>query len=177
LGDPSEPGVTIGPLARGDLRDAVARQVSESVEQGAHVLTGGVAPDIPGFYFEPTVLDHVTATMPVLSEEVFGPAVPLVRAADADEAIALANATRFGLGSNVWTSDLERGEELALRINAGHTAVNWMTTSDPRLPFGGVKDSGYGRELSTHGIHEFVNVHTIVVESEGGPQTNAPAIE
>jgi succinate-semialdehyde dehydrogenase/glutarate-semialdehyde dehydrogenase len=177
LGDPTEPGVTIGPLARSDLRDAVARQVSESVEQGAQVLTGGVAPDIPGFYFEPTVLDHVTATMPVLSEEVFGPAVPLVRAADADEAVALANATRFGLGSNVWTTDLDRGEELALRMNAGHTAVNWMTTSDPRLPFGGIKDSGYGRELSTHGIHEFVNVHTVVVESGGGPLTSAPAIE
>ena len=115
--------------------------------------------------------------MPVLTEEVFGPAVPLVRAADAHAAVRLANNTCFGLGSNIWTSDLARGQELALRLDAGHTAVNWMTTSDPRLPFGGVKNSGYGRELSSHGIHEFVNVHTVVVEAPAGPGTGAPAIE
>jgi succinate-semialdehyde dehydrogenase/glutarate-semialdehyde dehydrogenase len=177
IGDPTDPAVTVGPLARGDLRDALARQVRESVEQGARVLAGGRAPDHPGFYFEPTVLDEVTAGMPVLSEEVFGPAVPIVRAAGADAAIRLANDTRFGLGSNIWTSDLSRGEDLALQVNAGHTAVNWMTTSDPRLPFGGVKDSGYGRELSVHGIREFVNVHTIVVEGPGGPGGPATAIE
>jgi succinate-semialdehyde dehydrogenase/glutarate-semialdehyde dehydrogenase len=110
--------------------------------------------------------------MPVLTEEVFGPAVPIVRAADALDAIRLANDTSFGLGSNVWTSDLARGEELALRLDAGHTAVNGMTASDPRLPFGGVKDSGYGRELSSHGIHEFVNVHTVVVDTPTGPSAN-----
>jgi succinate-semialdehyde dehydrogenase/glutarate-semialdehyde dehydrogenase len=177
MGDPTDPAVTLGPVAREDLRDALERQVRESVEQGARVLTGGRVPDRPGFFYEPTVLDHVTDDMPVLTEEVFGPAVPIVRAADADAAIALANDTRFGLGSNIWTSDLERGEELALRIDAGHTAVNWMTTSDPRLPFGGVKDSGYGRELSSHGIHEFVNVHTIVVERPAGPATAHTTIE
>jgi acyl-CoA reductase-like NAD-dependent aldehyde dehydrogenase len=95
-----------------------------------------------GFYYQPTVLDQVTAGMPVLTEEVFGPAVPIIRAADADDAIRLANDTPFGLGSNVWTSDLARGEALAIRLDAGHTAVNGMTSSDPRLPFGGVKDSG-----------------------------------
>jgi succinate-semialdehyde dehydrogenase / glutarate-semialdehyde dehydrogenase len=173
IGDPTEPGVTIGPLARGDLRDALARQVRESVEQGARVLAGGQAPDRPGFYYEPTVLDQVTAAMPVLSEEVFGPAVPLIRAADAEDAIRLANDTRFGLGSNLWTSDLGRGEELALALDAGHTAINWMTTSDPRLPFGGIKDSGYGRELSSYGIHEFVNVHTVVVNGPTGPEQSA----
>jgi succinate-semialdehyde dehydrogenase/glutarate-semialdehyde dehydrogenase len=169
LGDPTDPAVTLGPLARGDLRDALARQVRESVEQGARVLAGGRTPDRPGFYYEPTVLDQVSATMPVLAEEVFGPAVPLVRAADADAAIHLANDTRFGLGSNIWTSDLTRAQQLAVRLDAGHTAVNWMTTSDPRLPFGGVKDSGYGRELSSQGIHEFVNVHTVVVDGPEGP--------
>jgi succinate-semialdehyde dehydrogenase/glutarate-semialdehyde dehydrogenase len=177
LGDPTDPAVNIGPVARADLRDGVARQVRESVDQGANVLIGGGVPDRPGFYYEPTVLDHVSPGMPVLTEEVFGPAVPVVRAANPSEAIQLANQTRFGLGSNIWTSDLERGEELALRLDAGHTAVNWITTSDPRLPFGGVKDSGYGRELSAYGIHEFVNVHTIVVEEAVGPQSRAPAIE
>jgi succinate-semialdehyde dehydrogenase/glutarate-semialdehyde dehydrogenase len=172
IGDPTEEGVTVGPLARRDLRDAVARQVAESVEQGARVLAGGRAPDRPGFYYEPTVLDRVSQEMPVLTEEVFGPAVPIVRAADADDAVRLANDTRFGLGSNVWTSDLARGEEIAGRLVAGHTAVNGMTASDPRLPFGGVKDSGYGRELSSHGIHEFVNIHTVVVDGPAGPTGN-----
>jgi succinate-semialdehyde dehydrogenase/glutarate-semialdehyde dehydrogenase len=172
IGDPTEDGVTVGPLARNDLRDALARQVRESVEQGAGVLAGGRAPDRPGFYYEPTVLDSVTPGMPVLTEEVFGPAVPIIRAVDADDAIRLANDTPFGLGSNVWTSDLARGEEIAVRLDAGHTAVNGMTASDPRLPFGGVKDSGYGRELSSHGIHEFVNVHTVVVDGPAGPSGN-----
>jgi succinate-semialdehyde dehydrogenase / glutarate-semialdehyde dehydrogenase len=172
IGDPTEEGVTVGPLARRDLRDAVARQVAESVEQGARVLAGGRAPDRPGFYYEPTVLDRVSQEMPVLTEEVFGPAVPIVRAADADDAVRLANDTRFGLGSNVWTSDLAGGEEIAGRLDAGHTAVNGMTASDPRLPFGGVKDSGYGRELSSHGIHEFVNIHTVVVDGPAGPTGN-----
>ena len=169
LGDPTDPAVTLGPIARADLRDGVVRQVDESVRLGAHLLRGGHAPDRPGFFYEPTVLDHVPADAPARAQEVFGPAVPVVRAADADDAIRIANDTSFGLGSNIWTSDLERGQELALRIDAGHTAVNGMTTSDPRLPFGGVKDSGYGRELSTHGIHEFVNVHTIVVDAPTGP--------
>jgi succinate-semialdehyde dehydrogenase/glutarate-semialdehyde dehydrogenase len=172
IGDPTEEGVTVGPLARRDLRDALARQVAESVEQGARVLAGGRAPDRPGFYYEPTVLDEVSAGMPVLTEEVFGPAVPLIRAADADDAVRLANGTRFGLGSNVWTSDLPLGEEIAVRLDAGHTAVNGMTASDPRLPFGGVKESGYGRELSSHGIHEFVNIHTVVVDGPAGPNRN-----
>jgi len=177
IGDPTEPGTTVGPVARSDLRDALARQVRESIEQGARVLAGGRVPERAGFYYEPTVLDQVTATMPVMSEEVFGPAVPIVRAADADAAIAIANDTRFGLGSNVFTSDLAGGAARALRLEAGHTAVNWMTTSDARLPFGGIKDSGYGRELSTHGLHEFVNVHTVVVHEPGGPGGAAQTIE
>jgi acyl-CoA reductase-like NAD-dependent aldehyde dehydrogenase len=177
VGDPTDPAVTVGPVARADLRDAVARQVSASVEQGAQVLTGGQALDRPGFFFAPTVLDQVSPGMAVLEEEVFGPAVPVLRAADADEAIRLSNRTSFGLGSNLWTSDLARAQQLAVRLDAGHTAVNWMTTSDPRLPFGGVKDSGYGRELSRHGIHEFVNVHAVVIENPSGPGGTARTIE
>ena len=169
LGDPTEPDVTVGPLARGDLRDALARQVRDSVARGARVLTGGRAPDRPGFFYEPTVVDRVTDEMPVLREEVFGPAVPLLRATGVDDAVRLANQSRYGLGGNVWTSDLELGTELAVRLEVGHTAVNGMTASDPRLPFGGVKDSGYGRELSRHGLLEFVNVHAVVVNGPGGP--------
>ena len=177
FGDPTDPDVTIGPLARSDLRDALARQVSASVDQGARILAGGRAPNRPGFYYEPTVVDQVSPEMPLLGEEVFGPAVPLLRATDAQDAVRLANGTRYGLGSNIWTSDVERGQDLALQVDAGHTAVNGITISDPRLPFGGVKDSGYGRELSTHGLHEFVNVHTIVVNEPAGPETDRPAIE
>jgi succinate-semialdehyde dehydrogenase/glutarate-semialdehyde dehydrogenase len=169
IGDPLEPDTTIGPLARADLRDGVERQVRESVDRGAKILAGGRPADRPGFYYEPTVLDQVTADMPVLTEEVFGPAVPIVRAADLDAAVRLANESRFGLGSNVWTADLDRAEDIAVRLDAGHTAVNGITASDPRLPFGGVKDSGYGRELSRHGLHEFVNVHTVVVNDPSGP--------
>lgn len=169
VGDPFDPEVTIGPLARSDLRDALVRQVDQSVKSGARILAGGREVDGPGFYYEPTVLDQVTTDMPVLAEEVFGPAVPLVRAKDVDEAVRLANHTRFGLGSNVWTADLERGAAIADRLEAGHTAVNGYTTSDARLPFGGIKDSGYGRELSHYGIHEFVNVHAVVTYGPHGP--------
>jgi succinate-semialdehyde dehydrogenase/glutarate-semialdehyde dehydrogenase len=170
LGDPTEDGVTVGPLAREDLRDAVDRQVRESVAKGARVLVGGRVPDRPGFYYEPTILDQVRPGMAMIEEEVFGPAVPVLRAADGEEAVRLANGTAYGLGSAVWTSDLRRGEILAARIEAGHTAVNGMTVSDPRLPFGGVKDSGYGRELSHHGLLEFVDVHAVVVNTPDGPQ-------
>lgn len=170
LGQPTEPGVTVGPLAREDLRDAVERQVRESVAQGAHILVGGHVPEGPGFFYEPTVLDHVRPGMPVLEEEVFGPAVPVLRARDSAEALRLANHSTYGLGSAVWTADLERGEAFAAAMEAGHTAVNGMTVSDPRLPFGGIKNSGYGRELSHHGLLEFVNFHTVVVNGADGPR-------
>ena len=125
----------------------------------------------------PTVLDQVAPDMPVLAEEVFGPVVPIVPAANADSAITLANDTPFGLGSNLWTADLDRARGLARRLQAGHTAINGMTTSDPRLPFGGIKASGYGRELATYGLHEFVNLHAVVVESPSGPPINRVTIE
>ena len=178
IGDPADPDTTIGPLARADLRDSLDRQVRESAARGARILAGGRPAARPGFYYEPTVLDQVTEDMPVLSEEVFGPAVPIVRVPDPDAAVRLANESRFGLGSNVWTSDLARGEDIAARLDAGHTAVNGITASDARLPFGGVKDSGYGRELSRHGLHEFVNVHAVVVNGPHGPAgDNTSAVE
>ncbi|MFZ0665397.1 MAG: NAD-dependent succinate-semialdehyde dehydrogenase [Acidimicrobiales bacterium] len=168
VGDPMQPDTKIGPLARSDLRDIVERQVNESVKLGARVLIGGKPADRPGFFFEPTVLDHTTPEMPVWNEEVFGPAVPVARVEDADEAVELANETRFGLGSNLWTSDLEKGRLIASRLDAGFTAINGFTASDPRLPFGGVKDSGYGRELSHYGMHEFVNIHSVVTNGPKG---------
>jgi acyl-CoA reductase-like NAD-dependent aldehyde dehydrogenase len=169
MGDPLNPEVTIGPLARPDLRDELIRQVQESVRGGARVLAGGRAADGPGFYYPPTVLDQVTAGMPILAEEVFGPAVPLIRARDADHAVRLANHTRYGLGSNIWTADLQRGAAIADRLEAGYTAVNGFTASEAPLPIGGIKDSGHGRELSRHGIQEFVNVHAVVTYGPHGP--------
>jgi succinate-semialdehyde dehydrogenase/glutarate-semialdehyde dehydrogenase len=115
--------------------------------------------------------------MPVLAQEVFGPAVPLVRARDVDDAVRLANDTRSGLGSNIWTSDIERGLAVADRLEAGHAAVNGMTASDPRLPFGGIKDSGFGRELSRYGIQEFVDVHVTVAYGPHGPDAAADRLE
>jgi succinate-semialdehyde dehydrogenase/glutarate-semialdehyde dehydrogenase len=170
LGDPMKDEVTVGPLARKDLRDTVERQVRESVALGARTLIGGRVPDRPGFYYEPTVIDNVAPGMPVLEEEVFGPAVPILRARDSEEALVFANNTSYGLGSAVWTSNLALGETVATRFETGHTAVNGMTMSDPRLPFGGVKDSGYGRELSHHGLFEFVGFHTVVVNRADGPR-------
>jgi succinate-semialdehyde dehydrogenase/glutarate-semialdehyde dehydrogenase len=169
LGNPVEEGVTVGPLAREDLRDVIERQVRESVTQGARILIGGRVPDLTGFYYEPTVLDHVRPGMAVLEEEVFGPAVPILRAQDSEAALRLANDSVYGLGSAVWTSDLAVGEAFAARLEAGHTAVNGMTVSDPRLPFGGIKASGYGRELSHQGLFEFVNLHSVVVNAADGP--------
>jgi succinate-semialdehyde dehydrogenase/glutarate-semialdehyde dehydrogenase len=169
VGDPIQPDVTIGPLARADLREAVERQVRESVSLGASVLIGGAADDRPGFFYLPTVLDQVEPGMPVLVEEVFGPAIPLLRARDAEHALELANGTDYGLGSAVWTSDVQAGERFAERLRAGHTAVNGMTITDPRIPFGGIKDSGYGRELFRHGLLEFVDVHALVINGARGP--------
>ena len=177
VGDPTDATTTTGPSAREDLRDALARQVRESVEKGAVVLTGGTVPARAGFFYEPTVLDHCERGMPILEEEVFGVAVPIVRARDAEDALRIANDSPFGLGGAIWTSDIEHGRALAARMQSGHTAINGMTASDPRLPFGGVKDSGYGRELSHHGLHEFVSAHTVVVYDPAGPDSTAPATE
>lgn len=174
VGDPRDRATQIGPLAREDLRTTLERQVRESVDMGARVLTGGEVLDGAGFFYAPTVLTDVGRDMPVWTQEVFGPVAPVVRVRDADEAIEIANATEYGLGSNLWTRDVERARTLARRIEAGNVFINGMTASDPRLPFGGVKRSGYGRELSTFGIHEFTNVKTVWIgPAEGQQQATA----
>src|SRR5947209_8577905 len=151
VGDPKDRGVQVGPLARADLVDDLERQVRESVRLGARPLTGGKRVDGSGNYFEPTVLTDVRPGMPVYHEETFGPVAAVIRVGDEEEALRVANDTEFGLGSSVWTGDVERGVRLAERIEAGLVFVNGMVASDARLPFGGVKKSGYGRELSEIG--------------------------
>jgi succinate-semialdehyde dehydrogenase/glutarate-semialdehyde dehydrogenase len=161
VGDPLERTTELGPLARGDLVTDLDRQVKASVAAGARLVTGGAPLKRPGFFYAPTLLADVRPGMPAFDEETFGPAAALIRAADAEEAVALANRSRYGLGAAVWTRSIQRGEEMARRIEAGAVFVNGMVKSDPRLPFGGVKRSGYGRELAQFGIREFVNVKTV----------------
>jgi succinate-semialdehyde dehydrogenase/glutarate-semialdehyde dehydrogenase len=155
------PGTQVGPLALQQVRDDVAEQVRDAVAKGATVLCGGAAPDRPGWWYPPTVVADLTPQMRMWSEEVFGPVAGLYRAASYDEAIALANDSEFGLGSNAWTSDPTEQEHFARDLDAGAVFLNGMTTSYPQLPFGGVKRSGYGRELAAQGIREFCNVKTI----------------
>jgi succinate-semialdehyde dehydrogenase / glutarate-semialdehyde dehydrogenase len=161
VGDPLSAETQVGPQARHDLRDGLHRQVEASVARGARVLTGGRPLDGPGAFYPPTVLSAVEPGMPAFDEETFGPVAAVIRAHDEDHAIALANSSPFGLGASVWTRDRVRAERLAPRIEAGSVFVNALVRSDPRLPFGGVKRSGYGRELSEYGIREFVNVKSV----------------
>jgi len=174
VGDPTDRSVDVGPLARADLRDTVDRQVRESVAQGARVVLGGAPRPGRGYFYQPTLLVDVADSSPAWREELFGPVAVLVRAKDTDAAIALANDTIYGLGANLWTRDLERAQLLASRIQAGSVFINGMVASDPRLPFGGVKQSGYGRELSEFGIHEFVNIQTVWM-SDGDEHVTAPS--
>ncbi|MBI4514465.1 MAG: NAD-dependent succinate-semialdehyde dehydrogenase [Deltaproteobacteria bacterium] len=161
VGDPMDRTTQVGPLARDDLRDTLDRQVRRSVEQGAEVLAGGHRRAGRGYFYQPTVVANVRAEMPVAGEEVFGPVAALIQARDADEAVALANQSDYGLGAALWTSDLPRARRLARELESGQVFVNGLVASDPRLPFGGVKRSGYGRELSDYGIREFVNIQTV----------------
>lgn len=160
-GDPLEEGTSLPPMARTDLRDELHRQVEESVAAGATVVTGGQPLERDGAYYAATILDHVKPGQRAYSEELFGPVAIVIRAKDEAEALSIANDSDFGLGSSVWSGDQARGERLAREIEAGCSFVNGMVKSDPRLPFGGIKNSGYGRELSRHGIREFVNAKTI----------------
>jgi acyl-CoA reductase-like NAD-dependent aldehyde dehydrogenase len=177
VGDPTRRETQMGPMARGDLRDDLDRQVRESVQQGARILQGGKSLGDTGCFYAPTVLVNVQPTMVAFQEETFGPIAAVVRVRDAEEAIAVANASSYGLGGNLWTSDIERGKQLARRIESGSVFINGMTASDPRLPFGGVKRSGYGRELSSFGIREFVNIQTIWVGPAQGIAPAPPADE
>ncbi|MEM0961024.1 MAG: NAD-dependent succinate-semialdehyde dehydrogenase [Bacteroidota bacterium] len=162
VGDPTT-DVDLGPLARADLRETVHDQVMRAVAAGAKVQCGGAIPDGTGFYYPPTVLTNVKEDSPAFSEEIFGPVASLTVVDDADEAVRLANATRFGLGGSVWTRDLARGERIAREIQSGAVFVNEMTKSHPNLPFGGIGASGYGRELAVQGIRAFTNAKTIWV--------------
>ncbi len=165
MGNPLDVKYDLGPQARNDLRDELHQQVLASVKKGAKLLLGGVIPDMKGAYYPPSVLSDVTPGMPAYDEELFGPVAALIRAKDEKDGIRIANDTSFGLGAAVFTSNLERGERIAKEeLNAGCCFVNEFVKSDPRLPFGGVKESGYGRELSLFGIKEFVNIKTVYVK-------------
>ena len=164
VGDPLEPGTTVGPLARMDLRDGLHEQVTQSVDKGARLLLGGEVPDGQGAYYPPTVLTDVKPGMPAYDDELFGPVAAIIPVADETEAIRVANDTVFGLGAAVFTADVKRGERIATEeLEAGACFVNAFVKSDPRLPFGGIKESGYGRELADFGIREFVNIKTVYV--------------
>ncbi|AFK21168.1 NAD-dependent succinate-semialdehyde dehydrogenase (plasmid) [Haloferax mediterranei ATCC 33500] len=164
IGDPMDTETDIGPQADPDLMAGLHEQVTASVEAGATVRTGGEPLDRTGAYYPPTVLTDIPAGCPADTEELFGPVAAVYKVSDAEEAVDVANDTRFGLGASIWTADRERGERLANRIDAGCVYVNQLTKSDPRVPFGGIGDSGYGRELSGPGIREFVNRKTVWVE-------------
>jgi succinate-semialdehyde dehydrogenase/glutarate-semialdehyde dehydrogenase len=159
--DPMDPDTRIGPMARTDLRDELHRQVSDAVHKGARVVIGGEVPEGPGAWYPPSILADTHPGMKLWAEEVFGPVAVVIRAGNEAAAVAIANASRFGLGGSVWTRDPERGEAVARRLACGAAFVNTVVKSDPRLPFGGIKASGYGRELSRHGLREFVNAKTV----------------
>jgi succinate-semialdehyde dehydrogenase / glutarate-semialdehyde dehydrogenase len=161
MGDPLAPETEVGPQARVDLRDALHRQVQESIKRGAQRLLGGEMPGGEGAFYPPTVLAGVDKGMPVFDEETFGPVAAVIRAKDETDAIRVANDTSFGLGASLWTRDRARAERVAGEIEAGMVFVNGLVKSDPRLPFGGVKRSGYGREMSEFGIREFVNIKSV----------------
>ncbi|MFC7078792.1 NAD-dependent succinate-semialdehyde dehydrogenase [Halorussus caseinilyticus] len=164
VGDPTDDDTDLGPQAREDLLETLHEQIRDTVDEGATLELGGEPLDREGFYYPPTVLADVPRDSVAACEEVFGPAAAVFEVESEEEAIELANDTHLGLGASVWTEDLERGERVAHRLDAGMTFVNELVKSDPRVPFGGVKDSGYGRELAEHGIEEFVNKKTVWVQ-------------
>lgn len=161
IGDPLSEETKIGPLAKPSFVDDIDRQVQDSIAMGARLITGGHRIDGPGNYYAPTVLADVTRDMPVFNQETFGPVMAIVKANGADEAIELADASQYGLAASIWTADMNAGLELGKGINSGALFINGVVVSDPRLPFGGVKLSGYGRELSIEGMHEFTNVRAV----------------
>ncbi|MBL1293592.1 MAG: aldehyde dehydrogenase family protein, partial [Thiotrichales bacterium] len=160
-GDPLSEDTTLAPMARTDLRDELHEQVSDSIAAGAIAAVGCMPIEGIGAYYQASILDHVTPSCRAYTEELFGPVAIVIRAKDTEDAITIANKSEFGLGGSVWTQNTELGEQIARRIDSGAVFVNGMVKSDPRLPFGGIKQSGYGRELAQHGIREFVNAKTI----------------
>ena len=164
VGDPMDDAVQIGPMARPDLRDELHRQIVDSIAQGAVAVTGCRPIQQTGFFYQPSILDHVTPNTRAWHEELFGPVAIVIRAKNEEDALRIANETRFGLGSSIWSQDTARAEQMAQQIQAGCTFINGMVKSDPRLPFGGIKASGFGRELSYQGLREFVNEKTVWVK-------------
>jgi succinate-semialdehyde dehydrogenase/glutarate-semialdehyde dehydrogenase len=165
IGDPLDENTNMGPLARQDLRDQVHHQVQETIARGAECILGGVVPGHPGFYYPPTILINVPADSPAYQEEIFGPVLSFINAENDEDAIKIANDSNYGLAGAVFTRNIEKGEQIATtRIQVGSCAVNTFVSSDPRLPFGGIKNSGYGRELGEEGIREFVNIKTVSVK-------------
>jgi len=160
-GDPLDEHTTIGPLARENLRDTLHDQVERTVASGAVIVLGGRPADRPGFFYEPTILDHVSAAGAAFTEETFGPVAAVTRVADANEAVRLANQSQYGLAATIFTADVEQARSMASAIDAGAVFINGLVASDARLPFGGIKKSGYGRELGSFGLREFVNVKTL----------------
>jgi succinate-semialdehyde dehydrogenase/glutarate-semialdehyde dehydrogenase len=163
IGDPMIETTELGPLATAAIRDELHQQVLRTVEMGGRVLAGGKPREGPGFFYEPTVIAPIPAGSPAADDELFGPVAPVLKAEDAPDAVRIANSTRFGLGASAWTSDAEEKSIFISDIESGLVFINEMVASDPRLPFGGVKSSGYGRELSDVGIHEFVNIKSVKV--------------
>jgi succinate-semialdehyde dehydrogenase/glutarate-semialdehyde dehydrogenase len=164
MGDPMDESTYYGPMARVDLRDELHEQVTKTISQGGRLVLGGEIPEGAGAYYPATILVDIHPGMEAFDNELFGPVASVIRAKDEKEAIALANNSQFGLGAGVITSDQERGENVALQLEAGSCFVNKLVTSDPRLPFGGIKNSGYGRELSGYGIREFVNIKSVWID-------------
>ena len=176
VGDPKSEDTEVGPLARKDLRDALHAQVERSIAAGARCLTGGKIPEGPGAFYPPTVLTNVRRGMPAYDEELFGPVAAVISAKDERSAVEIANDSIFGLGGGIFSRDLDRAERLAeTEIDTGSVFVNATVQSNPKLPFGGIRASGYGRELSHHGIREFVNIKTIVIEEAGAKDSGMEA--
>ena len=163
VGDPLDGATQMGPLASEAILEEIEYQVAESVRKGARILTGGFRLDREGFFYAPTILTQVSPGMPAYDEELFGPVAAVIVAHDEEEMVRIANDTPYGLAASVWTQDIEKAERIAGQIDAGFVAINAMVQSDPRLPFGGVKRSGYGRELAQYGIREFVNIKTVSI--------------
>jgi succinate-semialdehyde dehydrogenase/glutarate-semialdehyde dehydrogenase len=163
VGDPLDRETQVGPMARADLRDELHDQVERSIQSGARLVLGGTVPNQPGAYYPPTVLTDVKPGMAAFDEETFGPVAAVIRVRDEAEAVATANNSRFGLGASLWTTNMDRANRVAAQIESGMVFVNSMTRSDSRLPFGGIKASGFGRELWTQGIRSFANVKTVCI--------------